>query len=169
MTPKKPHSEKAAKAEKEPKTEAPVPAKEPAPEAPKEVAKEEAKETPKEPVKKNGKKILVVEDEKPLAHALELKLTHEGYDVTVAYTGEDGLREIQKEGYSLVLLDLILPGIDGFAVLEQAKAQAKNIIVLSNLGQEEDRKKAEALGAKNYLVKSNVPLTEIVKVVRAAI
>jgi DNA-binding response OmpR family regulator len=120
---------------------------------------------------KKGKKILVIEDEKPLAHALELKLTHEGYAVTVALTGEDGLKEILKGGYDLILLDLILPGMDGFAVLEQAKTHGKkaNIIALSNLGQEEDRKKAEALGVKQYLVKSNVPLTEIVKTVRAAI
>lgn len=118
---------------------------------------------------KKGKSILVVEDEKPLAHALQLKLTHEGYDVTVANTGEDGLKEIMKNNYDLILLDLILPGMDGFSVLEQAKSRKASIIVLSNLGQEEDRKKAEELGAKNYLVKSNVPLTEIVKVVRAAL
>lgn len=120
---------------------------------------------------KKGKRILIVEDEKPLAHALELKLTHEGYDVHVAITGEDGLKEMQKPGYALVLLDIILPGLDGFAVLEQmqGKKGAPAVIVLSNLGQEEDRKKAEALGAKQYLVKSNVPLGEIVKVVRSVV
>ena len=129
---------------------------------------EKAAEPAKAPAK-TGKKILIIEDEKPLAHALELKLSREGYDVHVVFTGEDGLKEIQKNGYALVLLDLILPGMDGFAVLEQVKGQSKNIIVLSNLGQDEDRKKAEALGVKHYLVKSNVPLTEIMKVVRSSI
>lgn len=123
------------------------------------------------PAKKGGKKILIVEDEKPLAHALELKMTHEGYETTVASTGEDGLREASTGKYDLILLDLILPGMDGFTILEQLKSKkAKTVvIVLSNLGQEEDRKRAQEFGVKNYLVKSNVPLADIVKVVKASI
>jgi DNA-binding response OmpR family regulator len=121
--------------------------------------------------KKSGKKILIVEDEKPLAHALELKMTHEGYETTVASTGEEGLKEATTGKYDLILLDLILPGMDGFSILEQMKAKkAKTVvIVLSNLGQEEDRKRAQEFGVKNYLVKSNVPLADIVKVVKASI
>lgn len=160
MTPKKatPKTEETADARataKSQKDEAVKPGKG-------EVAKPEKAEAA--PAKK-GKRILVVEDEKPLAHALELKLSREGYDIVVANTGEDGLKEIQKGGFDLVLLDIILPGIDGFSVLEQAGAMKAKIIMLSNLGQEEDRKKAIELGAKNYLVKSNVPLMEIVKTV----
>ena len=117
------------------------------------------------------KKILIVEDEKPLAHALELKMTHEGYETTVANTGEAGLKEATTGKYDLILLDLILPGIDGFTILQQMKSKkAKTVvIILSNLGQDEDRKKAEEFGVKNYLVKSNVPLADIVKVVKAAL
>lgn len=118
-----------------------------------------------------GRRILIVEDEKPLAHALELKMTHEGYETTVASTGEEGLKEATTGKYDLILLDLILPGMDGFSILEQMKAKkAKTVvIVLSNLGQDEDRKRAQDFGVKNYLVKSNVPLADIVKVVKAAI
>lgn len=119
----------------------------------------------------SGKKILIVEDEKPLAHALELKMTHEGYETTVASTGKAGLEEAATGKYDLILLDLILPEIDGFAILEALKAKKLKpvIVVLSNLGQDEDRKKAEEFGVKNYLVKSNVPLADIVKVVKASI
>ncbi len=117
------------------------------------------------------KKILIVEDEKPLAHALELKMTHEGYETTVASTGKAGLEAASTGKYDLILLDLILPEVDGFTILEALKNKKLKpvIIVLSNLGQDEDRKKAESFGVKNYLVKSNVPLADIVKVVKSSI
>jgi DNA-binding response OmpR family regulator len=117
------------------------------------------------------KKILIVEDEKPLAHALELKMTHEGYETTVASTGRAGLEEASSGKYDLILLDLILPEVDGFAILEGLKTKKLKpiVVVLSNLGQDEDRKKAQEFGVKDYLVKSNVPLADIVKVVKASI
>lgn len=120
---------------------------------------------------KGGKKILIIEDERPLAHALELKMGHEGFDTHVASTGEEGLKEAATGKYDLILLDLILPGIDGFTILKELKEKkAKTqVIVLSNLGQDEDRKKAEEYGAKQYLVKSNVPLADIVKVVKSVL
>jgi two-component system copper resistance phosphate regulon response regulator CusR len=118
-----------------------------------------------------GKKILIVEDERPLAHALELKMTHEGYDVHVSGNGDEGLKEATTGKYDLILLDLIMPGVDGFAILKelQNKKSHTKVIVLSNLGQDEDRKKAAELGAKDYLVKANVPLSDIVKVVKSAL
>ncbi len=114
------------------------------------------------------KHILIIEDERPLAHALELKMSHEGYDTKVASTGEEGLKEAATGKYDLILLDLILPGIDGFTILKelQSKKSKTAVIVLSNLGQDEDRKKAMEYGVKDYLVKSNVPLAEIVQVVK---
>lgn len=117
------------------------------------------------------KRILIVEDERPLAHALELKMSHEGFETHVASTGQEGLSEAQNGNYDLILLDLILPGMDGFTILEALKNAGKKpvVIVLSNLGQDEDRKKAADFGAKEYLVKSNVPLADIVKVVKASL
>lgn len=119
----------------------------------------------------SGKKILIIEDEKPLAHALELKMTHEGYETTVASTGREGLEKASSGDYDLILLDLILPEVDGFAILEGLKNKKLKpiVVVLSNLGQDEDRKRAEEFGVKNYLVKSNVPLADIVKVVKSSI
>jgi two-component system copper resistance phosphate regulon response regulator CusR len=115
--------------------------------------------------KSAGKSILIVEDEKPLAHALELKLTHEGYRCKSALTGIDGLNEALSGKYDIILLDIILPEMDGFAVLQSLKDKhAKlKVIVLSNLGQDEDRKRALELGALDYFVKANTPIADIVK------
>lgn len=134
-------------------------------------AKHEAKAEAKPAAKAKGKRILIVEDEKPLAHALELKLSHEGYDTSVALTGEDGLKQINAGHFDLILLDLILPGLDGFSVLQAVdpKKLKCKIVVLSNLGQDEDKVRAKELGASDYLVKSNVPLTEIVALVKKMI
>ena len=64
------------------------------------------------------KKILIAEDEKPLAHALDLKLSHEGFAITATGSGEEALGLLSKEHFDLVLTDLIIPGVDGFKVLE---------------------------------------------------
>ena len=115
--------------------------------------------------------ILIVEDEKPLAHALELKLGHEGYAPTVALSGREGLKEALTGKYELILLDLIMPEVDGFAILQeiQAKKLKTPVIVLSNLGQEEDREKAKGFGVIDYFVKANTPISDIVKRVKAAL
>lgn len=111
-----------------------------------------------------AKKILIVDDEKPMAHALELKLQHSGFDTKVAYLGSDALSLLDKEKYNLILLDLMMPSPDGFAVLEtlQKKKNTIPVIVTTNLSQLEDEKRAMTLGAKKYFVKSNTPLSEII-------
>jgi DNA-binding response OmpR family regulator len=116
-------------------------------------------------------KILILEDEKPLAHALELKLTHEGFEVTTTDNGETGIALIMKEKFDLILTDLIIPGVDGFGILEAVKSKKMKvpIIVMTNLNQEEDKKKAYDLGADNFFVKSNSPLSEIVEGVKKEI
>ena len=113
------------------------------------------------------KKILILEDEKPLAHALELKLTHEGFDVITTDNGELGVSLLQKDSFDLVLTDLIIPGLDGFGVLETIanKKLKVPVIVMTNLNQEEDRKRATELGAIEFFVKSNSTLSEIVETV----
>ena len=113
-------------------------------------------------------KVLVVDDEQALARALELKLTAEGVDVTVAHDGEEALALIEKNNYSLILMDMVMPKLDGFGVLEamQKKGITTPVIVLSNLGQEEDAERARALGARDFFVKSNMPIVEIVKFVK---
>lgn len=111
------------------------------------------------------KKILIIEDEKSLARALELKLSRAGFAVTAVFNGEDGVALLLKESFSLILLDLIMPKMDGFGVLTILKE--KNIrtpvMVLSNLSQEDDLKRTQELGAKDFFIKSNTPISTILE------
>ncbi|TSC80544.1 MAG: sensory transduction protein [Candidatus Peregrinibacteria bacterium Gr01-1014_25] len=127
--------------------------------------------TPKAARIAKKKRILIIEDERPLAHALELKLTHEGHETVVASTGQIGFEQGLSGKFDLILLDLILPEMDGFTVLKELRAKKVKtpVIVLSNLGQEEDKHKAEDLGVAAYLVKSNAPLAEIVTLVQSVL
>ncbi len=116
-------------------------------------------------------RILIVEDEHPLAHALELKLKREGFEPVVCLNGPEGLKEALTGNYSLILLDIIMPELDGFALLqEMTKKKVKTpVLVLSNLGLEEDRQKAKGLGVIDYFVKANTPIANIVKRVKDAL
>lgn len=116
-----------------------------------------------------GKAILIVEDEKPLSHALKLKLSHEGYEVIIAGDGEEGIAQTSLKQFDLILIDIIMPKMDGFTMLSKLKESGNTttVIVLSNLGQEEDIVKAKELGVKDYMVKSNTPISKIVEVVNA--
>jgi DNA-binding response OmpR family regulator len=116
----------------------------------------------------NKKKILVVEDEMPMARALSLKLEKEGFEVKSAGNGQEGLEMIKAEDFNLVLLDLIMPEKDGFYVLEQVKKNNLNtkIIVASNLSQPEDVERAKELGAVDYFVKSDTSIIEVVKKIK---
>lgn len=114
---------------------------------------------------KPGKEnILIVEDEKPLARAVELKLKNEGYVTQLAHDGEEALVAIDGFKPSLMILDIVMPKLDGFGVLEEVRRRKLDIpiLVVSSLGQPEDEKRVLALGAKEYLPKSVTPLSEIV-------
>ncbi len=117
-----------------------------------------------------AKKILIVEDDKFLRELIVRKLSHEGYDTIEAADGEEGLRKIKEDRPDLVLLDLILPGIDGFEVLTQKKEDPfiamVPVIVLSNLGQKEDVDKGLNLGATDYLIKAHFTPGDIIEKVR---
>ncbi len=114
-----------------------------------------------------AQKILIVEDDKFLRELITRKLTSEKYEIVEAIDGEEGLKKIQKEKPDLVLLDLILPGIDGFEVLSKVKEDPAlssiPVIILSNLGQREEVEKGLKLGAVDYLVKAHFTPNEIVE------
>jgi len=113
----------------------------------------------------SGKKILIVEDEEALAMALQLKLSSKGIAVKIAGNGLEGLEAINKEHFDLVLMDLIMPVMDGFTVLQKLKEQGNKIkiIILSNLSQQEDLTKAKDLGAIDFLIKSDMQLSKIME------
>lgn len=114
------------------------------------------------------KKILIIEDEKPLSRALELKLIHEGFLVETLPNGEGFLPLLEKENFSLIVCDLIMPKVDGFEVLQIIKEKKIKIpvIILTNLSQPEDEKRVLELGAAHFLVKSDTPLLTIVEQVK---
>lgn len=113
-------------------------------------------------------KILIAEDDKPMARALELKLNHSGFQVTIAKNGQEALNILQEDKFDLVLLDLIMPQTDGFSVLKTLKEKHNDIpvIISSNLSQEGDITKAKELGAVDFIVKSNSSLKEIIELIK---
>lgn len=119
------------------------------------------------PIKKS---ILVAEDDPFYANIYRVKLAKEGFDVEIAENGEKALEAIRRKKPDLIILDLIMPVKDGFAVLKELNADAAlkdvKVVVLSNLGQAEDVKKAKDLGAKDYIIRTNVSIQEMVTKIR---
>lgn len=115
--------------------------------------------------KNNQKKILIAEDEKSLAQALALKLGHVGFLVKSVNNGDSTLEELKKTNYDFLLLDLMMPKIDGFVVLNEIKKLGLkiHIAILSNLIQEEDKQKAISLGADIFMEKADTSIVDIVK------
>ncbi len=120
-----------------------------------------------------GARILIVEDDKFLRDLIVQKLTKEGFDVLQAIDGEEGIKLVKENQVDLMLLDLILPGIDGFEVLRQMREDQKTasvpVIILSNLGQKEDVERGLKLGAQDYLIKAHFTPGEIIDKVKAVI
>ncbi|MBT3690192.1 response regulator [bacterium] len=115
----------------------------------------------------NNHKILIVEDDSFLIQMYSSKLEIEGYKVILASDGEKALRIIKEKKPDLILLDLLLPKLNGFEFLEKLKSENMNIpvIVLSNLSQKEDIDKCLDLGAKDFLIKAHfVPSEVIIKI-----
>ena len=117
------------------------------------------------------KKILIIEDDKSLARALELKLVHEGFEVFTLFSGENVILALDKEHFSLIICDLMMPVVDGFQVLEILKQNKVKtpVIILTNLSQAEDEKRSKDLGAVDFLVKSDTPLSSIIEKVKKLI
>lgn len=109
--------------------------------------------------------ILVIDDEKPMAKALKHKLSAAGFEVAVAHDGEDGIKQVKNSSPDLIITDLIMPEINGFEFLEEIGDGDTPIFVLSNLSQDEDKKRAKELGAEKFFVKSDVQLKEVVDAV----
>ena len=115
-------------------------------------------------------KILFIEDETALQRTLSAVMEQVGHSVTNAYDGEKGLELAQGAPPDLILLDLILPKIDGFEVLKRLKSSPETkdirIIILTNLEQTQSVEKIIEYGPLNYLVKANYNLDEIVAKIR---
>lgn len=114
--------------------------------------------------------VLIIEDDKFLTKIYKTKLEKDGLKIEFAGNGEDGLKKMAADKPKVVLLDLVMPKMDGFEVLKQVQGDAAlkkiPILVLSNLGQEEDISKAKKLGAKDFLVKSDTSIQAVVDLVK---
>lgn len=119
-------------------------------------------------------KILLVEDDQMIIEMYKLKLEEAGYEVLVTEKGSEAIEIAKKDQPKLILLDIILPEIDGFAILQSIKSESETkaipVILLTNLSQESDQQKGTQLGADGYFVKAqHTPsdiLTEIKKLLK---
>jgi two-component system, OmpR family, response regulator ResD len=114
-------------------------------------------------------KILVAEDDPFLIKIMGNRLKEEGFIVDLANDGNEALDRIDKDGYSVVLLDLVMPNKDGFEVLTELKKRKSKtpVIVFSNLSQEEDKQEVLKLGAKGFFVKSDIAIDKVVETVKS--
>jgi len=120
-----------------------------------------------------AKKILLLEDEELMIDLLERKLTQEGYEVSVAKNGIEGLEKMRKAKPDVVLLDIVMPRMGGFEVMEEMvkNEELKKIpvIVISNSGQPVELDRAKRLGAKDWLIKTEFDPQEVLEKVIAQI
>ncbi len=111
------------------------------------------------------KKILLVEDDTLISSMYKTKFKADGFEVVIAPDGATALELAKKENPNIVMLDIILPQLDGFTVLEELKKDQATkqipVIMLTNLGTTEDKAKGEKLGAVDYLVKASLTPAQV--------
>jgi len=116
------------------------------------------------------KRILIVEDDPLLSKMYQTKLSIEGFEARAAYDGEEGLKMVKGDPPNLILLDLMLPKMDGFSVLKELKKLPKikdiPVIVFSNLAQASDIQLAKELGAADYIVKAHLTPNAVVEKIK---
>lgn len=116
------------------------------------------------------KKILIVDDERALAKALEIKLNHLGFEASIAWDGEECLEIAFREHPDLILMDIVMPKMDGITAIAKLRENewGKNvpIIILTNLSSAEDATEAAKKEVYDYLVKSDWKLEDVVEKVR---
>lgn len=116
-------------------------------------------------------KILIVDDDVFLLDMYSLKFKEASFQIEVAENGEDAIKKTKEVNPSVILLDIVMPKLDGLETLRQIKkdkiAEGAKIILLTNLGQKEDIEKGLKLGADDYIVKAHFTPTEVLNKVKA--
>jgi DNA-binding response OmpR family regulator len=119
------------------------------------------------------KTIMLVEDDKFIVDIYETKLSHSGFNVIVANNGKEAVDLLAENTPDLMLLDLVMPYMDGFDVLKEMHDSPEwskiPVILLTNLSQKEDIEKGMQLGAKDFLIKSHFTPSEVLKKIEALI
>ena len=120
-----------------------------------------------------GKKILLVEDEQFIRDLYTRELTKAGFQVTSAADGQSGLDQLKQQIFEVLLLDIMLPGMNGLQLLREYKTQNPNspmiVILLTNLGQEAVIKEGFELGAQAYLIKASYTPEQVVNEVKSVL
>lgn len=118
-------------------------------------------------------KILIIEDDRYILKMYQLKLSLEGYTVDIAENGKDGVEKVKEFMPDIILLDILMPEMDGFEVLKIVKGETETkdipILIMSNLGQEDHIQKGMALGAVGYVVKSQFTPSKVVEKIKEVI
>jgi DNA-binding response OmpR family regulator len=118
-------------------------------------------DTPNEP-----KKVMIIEDDHFLSSLMKARLEKEGFTVSQAFDGEEAIQALKQDLPSLIILDLIMPKVTGFEVLQMISITPQldkvPVVILSNLAQDSDIQKAQELGAKEYFVKVKVSIDDLV-------
>lgn len=123
---------------------------------------------------KNKKtKILIIEDDSYISDMYRIKLENSGYEVIIAGDGIEGFKALEKQKPNVVLLDIVMPKIDGFNVLKMIKNDSNYkdipVILLTNLGQEENVKRGFELGAVSYIIKAHFTPSEVVEKIKSVL
>ena len=118
----------------------------------------------------NGKKVMIIEDDRFLSSLIKARLEKEGFTLVQAFDGEEAITLVKQEKPQLIILDLIMPKVTGFEVLEAISLSPDlnhtPIVILSNLAQDSDVAKAKSLGATDYFVKVRVSIDDVIQKVK---
>lgn len=115
-------------------------------------------------------KILIIEDDRYISKMYQLKLSLEGYEVVVAENGKQGVDKVKEFAPDIILLDILMPELDGFQVLNIVKGEDESkkipVLIMSNLGQEDHIQKGMEMGAIGYIVKSQFTPSKVVEKIK---
>ena len=113
-----------------------------------------------------AKKIMVIEDDRFLSSLIKARLEKDGFTVLQAFDGEEAVQKLKADRPNLVILDLIMPKVTGFEVLQTISImpgfEKVPVVILSNLAQDSDIEKARQLGAKEYFVKVKISIDDLI-------
>lgn len=119
-------------------------------------------------MEENKKRILIVDDDEFLLDMYTVKFKEAGFEVDFATEGAAAKEKMKKHQYDVILLDIVMPGLDGFTLLKEVRQEKGNmkgalVIYLTNLGQREDIEKGLSLGVDDYIIKAHFTPSEVVK------
>jgi len=121
----------------------------------------------------NAKKIMIVEDDRFLSSLMKARLEKEGFVVAQAFDGEEAMEMLKQDIPSLIILDLVMPKVTGFEVLQMISItpllDKVPVIIVSNLAQDSDIEKARQLGVKEYFIKVKVSIDDLIEKIKTLV